>query len=68
MKIIQEVIPNHTSRRHAWFQQGHQASIFNSTDFYIWDDGQKLSDNTRAPPSNWVFIFIIFNYFLLFEI
>ena len=54
MKIVQEVVPNHTSRRHPWFQQSHQSTVGNFTDFYIWDDGRRVTNTTRAPPSNWV--------------
>ena len=56
MRFILELIPNHTSRRHQWFQESRKGSKGNSRyrDFYIWHQGRKLSNGSYAPPSNWV--------------
>lgn len=59
-QVILDLVPNHTSDKHAWFQ----ASSLNATnatnatkyeDYYIWVDGK--GENKTLPPNNWVSVF-----------
>ncbi|ELT95719.1 hypothetical protein CAPTEDRAFT_162322 [Capitella teleta] len=55
IKIIIEIIPNHTSRHHKWFQESRKGGARNTfKGYYIWDDGRILKNGSRVPPSNWV--------------
>ena len=54
IKLVIELIPNHTSRRHKWFVQSRQSANNPFSDFYIWDNGRRFENGTRYPPNNWV--------------
>jgi alpha-glucosidase len=49
MKIVLDLVPNHTSDRHAWFQEARASRNNPRRDFYIWRDPK--SDG--SPPNNW---------------
>ncbi|SDN40673.1 alpha,alpha-phosphotrehalase [Bacillus sp. OK048] len=48
IKIIMDIVINHTSTEHEWFQQAKSSKDNPYRDFYIWKDGK---DN--LPPTNW---------------
>ena len=48
LKIILDMVVNHTSIEHAWFKKSSQSKDSPYRDFYIWKDGK---DNTY--PNNW---------------
>jgi len=54
IKLVIELIPNHTSRRHKWFVQSRQDASNPYSNFYIWDNGRRFENGTRYPPNNWV--------------
>jgi glycosidase len=55
IRVIVEIIPNHTSRKHKWFQESRKGGNHNTyKGYYIWDSGRLLKNGTRVPPSNWV--------------
>ncbi|MCP8968056.1 alpha,alpha-phosphotrehalase [Ectobacillus ponti] len=45
MKLIMDIVVNHTSTEHAWFQQAASSKENEYRDFYIWKDGKE--------PTNW---------------
>lgn len=47
MKIVMDLVVNHTSTEHKWFQQSREASS-HYRDYYIWRDGVN-----GGPPNNW---------------
>ncbi len=48
MKLVMDLVVNHTSDEHAWFIES-KASLDNpKRDYYIWRDGKN-----GAPPNNW---------------
>lgn len=47
MRLIMDLVVNHTSDEHAWFQQGRQSRENPYHDFYIW----KSADT--SPPNAW---------------
>jgi len=54
IKLVIELVPNHTSRRHKWFIQSRQSANNPYSNFYIWDNGRRFENGTRYPPNNWV--------------
>ncbi|XP_018431808.1 PREDICTED: neutral and basic amino acid transport protein rBAT isoform X2 [Nanorana parkeri] len=52
IKMITDLIPNHTSNKHAWFLQSrNRTNIY--ADYYIWKDCEVVGDRV-VPPNNWV--------------
>ncbi|XP_061481399.1 amino acid transporter heavy chain SLC3A1 [Rhineura floridana] len=54
LKVIMDLIPNHTSDKHKWFQLSRNRTG-KYTDYYIWHDCVYASSST-TPPNNWVSI------------
>ncbi|XP_062981626.1 amino acid transporter heavy chain SLC3A1 [Elgaria multicarinata webbii] len=54
LKVIMDLIPNHTSDKHKWFQLSRNRTG-KYTDYYIWHDCQHVNGST-TPPNNWVSI------------
>jgi len=52
MKIILDLVVNHTSDEHNWFEKSKQSTDSAFRDYYIWKDG-----NGDLPPNNWGSIF-----------
>lgn len=55
IKLIIDLVPNHTSDEHIWFKESRKSkqNLFN--DWYIWKDG--IFDNEHhsiKPPNNWL--------------
>lgn len=44
MKIIMDLVPNHTSAQHKWFQESRKSKDNPYSDYYYWFD---------SPPNNW---------------
>jgi oligo-1,6-glucosidase/alpha-glucosidase len=51
MKIVFDMVLNHTSDRHPWFLESRSSRESRRRDDYIWRDGQKPGG--KAPPNNW---------------
>lgn len=52
LKLIIDIIPNHTSDKHAWFQWS-RTQTGKYTDYYIWQNCSHENGIT-TPPNNWV--------------
>ncbi|XP_053167910.1 neutral and basic amino acid transport protein rBAT [Hemicordylus capensis] len=52
LKVIMDLIPNHTSNMHKWFQLSRNWTG-KYTDYYIWHDCAQI-DGETMPPNNWV--------------
>jgi trehalose-6-phosphate hydrolase len=48
LKIMMDIVINHTSTEHEWFQQAKSSKDNPYRDFYIWRDGKD-----GQPPTNW---------------
>ncbi|MDC3413264.1 alpha,alpha-phosphotrehalase [Aquibacillus sp. 3ASR75-11] len=48
MKLMMDIVVNHTSTEHEWFQKAKQSKTNPYRDFYIWKDSQN-----GAEPTNW---------------
>jgi alpha-glucosidase len=53
MKIILDLVPNHTSDKHSWFLESRSSKDNPKRDWYIWHDG----DEDGKPPNNWLSVF-----------
>jgi len=49
MKLILDLVPNHTSDQHAWFQASRRSRSDPKRDWYIWSDPAPGG----GPPNNW---------------
>ncbi|XP_046688041.1 maltase 2-like [Homalodisca vitripennis] len=57
IKLLLDLVPNHSSDEHEWFQKSVRKED-PYTDYYVWHDG-KIDNvtNQRSPPNNWESIF-----------
>ncbi len=56
LKVIVDLVPNHTSDDHAWFQEAIKAGPGSAArDRYMFRDGK--GENGELPPNNWQSIF-----------
>ena len=53
LKVILDLVPNHTSDRHPWFLESRASRRSHKRDWYIWRD--PAADG--APPNNWLSVF-----------
>lgn len=51
MRMVLDLVLNHTSDQHPWFQESSTNKDNPKRDWYIWKDGQK--PNGKKPPNNW---------------
>lgn len=52
IKIIMDIVPNHTSSQHIWFKEGRKDKKNKYHDYYIFADGKG-----KNPPNNWLSFF-----------
>jgi alpha-glucosidase len=50
MRVLLDLVPNHTSDQHAWFLDSRSSRDAEHRDFYVWRD--PAADG--GPPNNWV--------------
>jgi alpha-glucosidase len=50
IKVILDLVPNHTSDQHAWFLESRSARTSGKRDWYIWRDPGPRGE----PPNNWL--------------
>ncbi|NWS65391.1 SLC31 protein, partial [Crotophaga sulcirostris] len=55
LKVIMDLIPNHTSDKHRWFQLSRNRTG-KYRDYYIWQDCAQAAGSV-TPPNNWVSVF-----------
>lgn len=56
MKILLDLVINHTSDQHKWFLESKKDRTNSKADWYVWRD-PKIIDGKRYPPNNWRAIF-----------
>jgi alpha-glucosidase len=49
IRVILDVVPNHTSDRHPWFQEARDSRDSPRRDWYVWADPKP----DGSPPNNW---------------
>jgi alpha-glucosidase len=58
LKVILDLVMNHTSDEHAWFLASKASREGPFADFYLWRDPRGFdADGTPIPPNNWVSFF-----------
>src|SRR6202049_3222502 len=50
LKLLLDLVPNHTSERHPWFQESRSSRTNPKRDWYIWRDPAPGG----GPPNNWM--------------
>ncbi|TQS35351.1 hypothetical protein Golomagni_04230 [Golovinomyces magnicellulatus] len=53
MKILLDLVVNHTSDQHVWFQESKKDKLNTYRDFYFWRPPKYDADGNRQPPNNW---------------
>ena len=57
MKIICDLVLNHTSAEHEWFKESRSSLDNPKRDWYIWKKPKYDADGNRQPPNNWLSYF-----------
>lgn len=55
LKVIMDLVINHTSDEHEWFKEGRKSKDNPYHDYYFWRKGKK--PNGKKPPNNWLSTF-----------
>ncbi len=50
LKVILDLVPNHTSNQHPWFVESRSSRVNPKRDWYIWRDAAPAG----GPPNNWL--------------
>jgi len=53
MKLVMDLVVNHTSDQHAWFLESRSSKDNPKRDWYFWRPAKYAADGTRQPPNNW---------------
>ncbi|OAL54508.1 alpha-glucosidase-like protein maltase [Pyrenochaeta sp. DS3sAY3a] len=53
MKLVMDLVVNHTSEEHAWFLDSRSSKDSSKRDWYIWKPARYDADGNRQPPNNW---------------
>lgn len=53
IRIITDLVLNHTSDKHPWFMESESSRTNPRADWYMWADGKRNGD----PPNNWISLF-----------
>jgi alpha-glucosidase len=57
IRVVLDMVLNHTSEQHPWFIDAARARDSACHDFYLWSDGRTDAAGRRLPPNNWVSLF-----------
>ncbi|KAF7791180.1 hypothetical protein EIP86_002191 [Pleurotus ostreatoroseus] len=53
MKLLMDLVVNHTSDQHAWFRESRSSKTNPKRDWYIWRPPRYDAEGRRMPPNNW---------------
>ncbi|KAI1413961.1 glycoside hydrolase family 13 protein [Hypoxylon sp. FL1857] len=53
MKLILDLVVNHTSIEHEWFKESRSSKTNAKRDWYIWKPARYNAHGQRIPPTNW---------------
>ncbi|MGI9610643.1 MAG: alpha-amylase family glycosyl hydrolase, partial [Acidimicrobiia bacterium] len=53
LKVIVDIVPNHTSNQHPWFLESRNSRDNPKRDWYVWRDAKP----DGSPPNNWLGVF-----------
>lgn len=57
MKLMMDLVVNHTSDEHDWFRESRLSKSSPKRDWYIWRPPRYDAEGERAPPNNWRSVF-----------
>ncbi|EIW85879.1 glycoside hydrolase family 13 protein [Coniophora puteana RWD-64-598 SS2] len=57
MKVMMDLVVNHTSDEHAWFEESRSSKDNSKRDWYIWRNPRFDEDGHMMPPNNWRSVF-----------
>ncbi len=57
MRIILDLVVNHTSHEHQWFKESRASKTNPRRDWYVWRPAKYDANGKRCPPNNWRSIF-----------
>jgi alpha-glucosidase len=57
IRVILDMVLNHTSDQHPWFLDAARSRDSRHHDFYVWSDGKLDAAGHPQPPNNWVSLF-----------
>ena len=57
IRVILDMVLNHTSDQHPWFVEAASSRSGPKHDFYVWNDGRTDAAGHHLPPTNWVSLF-----------
>jgi alpha-glucosidase len=57
IRVILDMVLNHTSDQHPWFREAAASRSSPHHDFYVWSDGRTDAQGRHLPPNNWVSLF-----------
>ncbi|CAE7108312.1 unnamed protein product [Rhizoctonia solani] len=53
MRLVMDLVVNHTSDQHAWFKESRSSKSNPKRDWYIWRPPKFDAEGNRKPPNNW---------------
>ncbi|CAH0388137.1 unnamed protein product [Bemisia tabaci] len=56
MRVIMDFVPNHTSKKHEWFQKSIDR-VPGYNDYYVWMDPKGWENGKPIPPNNWASVY-----------
>ena len=56
IKVLMDLVINHTSDKHKWFEESRSSKDNPYRDYYYWMDGR--GKNGKKPPNNWTSFFV----------
>jgi alpha-glucosidase len=57
LRILLDLVMNHTSDQHPWFLESAASQENPKRDWYLWRDGRPGRGGRRLPPNNWQSVF-----------
>jgi alpha-glucosidase len=58
IKVLVDLVPNHSSDEHEWFRQSRQSRENKYSDWYMWRDAKGKDESGKPiPPNNWLDMF-----------
>jgi len=54
MRCLFDLVINHTSNKHKWFEMSASSKTSELRDRYFWHEPEILANGSQAPPNNWL--------------